>query len=166
MLAEARKRISELEAMVDLDPLVPVFNRRAFERELERTIAMCERYKLVASVAFVDLDDFKLVNDRFGHAAGDAALLHAGGLIAQTVRRTDVVGRLGGDEFGVIMPQTRHAGALRGAERLSEVVRENPLEFGGRTIHLTATVGATEIKPGDDVKSAIDRADQEMYRLK
>ncbi len=115
-LAELKAKLSEAEELADRDALAPVFNRRAFLRELHRTMSEVERYKTPAAVIYIDLDGFKSVNDEYGHSAGDAVLRHVGLLLADSVRESDVVGRLGGDEFGIILNRaTRGRGLGEGA---------------------------------------------------
>ena len=109
------RRVAEIELLADRDALTPVLNRRAFMRELQRTIAFCERYEATASLVFFDLDGFKAVNDQYGHAAGDAALLWVAATLADHVRESDVVGRLGGDEFAVILAQAPREAASASA---------------------------------------------------
>ena len=100
-LAVVRARVSDLEARADVDPLLDILNRRGFERELKRALAHVKRYGTEAALMFVDLDGFKGVNDRYGHGAGDALLKAVARELVGHVRASDVVGRLGGDEFGV-----------------------------------------------------------------
>src|SRR5260221_6877173 len=105
-LDESRNRIAFLERLADEDSLMPIANRRAFVRELSRMMAFAQRYVTPASVIYFDLDGLKAVNDEHGHAAGDAALHHIAQILVDSVRNTDVVGRLGGDEFGRLLVHT------------------------------------------------------------
>src|SRR5215510_13086233 len=97
------EKLAVAEDLADRDTLTPTLNRRAFIRELHRTMSEVERYKTPAAVLYVDLDGFKALNDCYGHAAGDAVLKHVGRLLVDSVRESDIVGRLGGDEFGIIL---------------------------------------------------------------
>jgi len=101
-IAQMRLRVIELERAADTDPLVPVFNRRAFMRELSRAQAVNARYDIPSSLIFFDLNGFKRINDRFGHGIGDDLLRKIGTVIVSGVRSCDLVARLGGDEFGVL----------------------------------------------------------------
>lgn len=104
-LSQARHRISCLEKLADEDTLVPVANRRAFVREMSRMVAYAERYGAHTSVLYFDVNGFKQINDQHRHAVGDAALQHVAMLLAENIRESDIVGRLGVDEFGVILAQ-------------------------------------------------------------
>src|SRR5262249_43608803 len=110
-LAAARAHMAALAAKAEIDPLTDILNRRAFERALERALAHVKRYGTSAALLYVDLDRFKLVNDRHGHAAGDAVLQAVAAVLMRHVRASDVVGRLGGDEFAVLLWQLTEAGA-------------------------------------------------------
>ena len=104
----------ELEARADIDPLLDILNRRGFERELKRALAYVKRYGTQAALMFIDLDGFKAVNDRHGHGAGDALLKAVARELIGHVRASDVVGRLGGDEFGVVI---WHVGEVQASRR-------------------------------------------------
>lgn len=165
-LMAARERVQELENAVDEDPLVPVLNRRGFIRELARVLAHLARYGGRASLLYIDLDGFKAVNDRHGHAAGDAVLRRVGALLAENVRKSDIVGRIGGDEFAVVL---HHAGGAAGqakAERLAQMAAAAAVEHGGRRIAIAFSAGVTELAPGDSPQGALDRADRAMYACK
>lgn len=159
-------RLGEAQALADLDPLVPVFNRRAFERELSRTISMNERYGHTAAFVFIDLDGFKLINDQYGHAAGDTALIHAATLFLAQVRESDIVGRLGGDEFGVILAQAGLPEAEAKAQSLMQALRETPVLHDDMRLSLEASCGVYPFAPGDKAAQIIARADEAMYAQK
>jgi diguanylate cyclase (GGDEF)-like protein len=165
-LEGAKRRLAEIEHDANQDPLVPVLNRRAFVREMSRLISFTERYNMPASVVYFDLNDFKVLNDTHGHAAGDAALLHVGGLLAQHVRESDLVGRLGGDEFGVILANATEDVAQLKADSLAQVLTSTPLNFAGQTLSLAIAYGIHQFKPGEDPRSAMAGADQAMFARK
>jgi len=102
-LAAARAKVTELEATADIDAVTGIFNRRGFERELRRSLSYVKRYGSRAALFYIDLDGFKPVNDRHGHAAGDAVLKGVATVLVGAVRASDTVARLGGDEFGLIL---------------------------------------------------------------
>ena len=161
------ERLAIAEQLADRDTLAPVFNRRAFLRELHRTMSEVERYKSPAAVIYIDLDGFKALNDTYGHAAGDAVLSHAGRLLLDSVRESDVVGRLGGDEFGVILPVTSESAAVQVAERLRAAIEQIKLPQG---LKLTTSIGIAGVtycsERGETRTSVLSRADQALYRSK
>lgn len=161
-----RRRLRDAESLADRDPLLPVLNRRAFVRELSRVIAYARRYGEPAGLAYFDIDNFKQVNDTWGHAAGDAALEHLTQLLAQHVRETDVIGRLGGDEFAVILARTDETMAETKARALSILIRERPLFVDGLEIPMSISFGAIAFTGEDDPEEALARADRAMYRAK
>ncbi len=165
-LAEAQKRIAELEARADVDPLLDILNRRGFDRELSRAISHVGRYDTPAALMFVDLDGFKAVNDRHGHAAGDALLKAVAGELTAHVRASDVVGRLGGDEFGVLMwhiaPPLANARSLA-LERLIERVT---VSHSSAALSVGASAGIVPLSAGVSPAALIDAADRAMYARK
>lgn len=115
----------------------------------------------------IDIDHFKVVNDTFGHAAGDHVLRHLATLMKEDLRKIDTLGRLGGEEFAVILPGADSSAAEVFAERLRKQVAETPAVLDAWTIPLTISIGVTEIKPGDDsADDALTRADRALYRAK
>lgn len=165
-LSRTQSRLNELEKEANEDPLVPVSNRRVFVRELDRAIAHAQRYGAPASLIYLDLNGLKLINDRFGHNAGDAALRQVGDVLIQNIRRSDVVGRLGGDEFGVILVQADQTVAGQKAEQLASAIAQVPLNFQGTVIPLSVSYGCHTFLGGDDPQAALAAADQQMYTRK
>ncbi len=165
-LAHARNRIGELETLADRDPMLDVLNRRAFARELNRALAMIDRYQLRASLLFIDLNDLKKINDEHGHAAGDAALGHVVQTLTSHVRQTDVVARLGGDEFAVLLLQADEAIAAAKAKAIEALVAENPVEWDGAPFNAGVSWGAVEIREGVSAQEAMNLADEAMYEAK
>ncbi|WDI31437.1 GGDEF domain-containing protein [Hyphococcus flavus] len=165
-LAEARDRVGNLEKLADRDPLLDVFNRRAFVRELDRTMAMIDRYDMRASLVFIDLNDLKKINDSMGHHAGDAALRHIASVISSNIRQTDVLGRLGGDEFGLLLTQADQATAEHKAEELSRAVSASPVSWKGDAFTASVSCGVVEIIKGHSVDETMERADSAMYDVK
>lgn len=155
-----------LAATADRDALTPTFNRRAFMRELHRTMSEVERYKTPAAVLFVDLDGLKTLNDTHGHAAGDAVLKHLGRVLAESVRESDVVGRLGGDEFGVILNRASAEEARAKAAALSDKINSSAIIHAGVAHRVAASFGVHPIVSVEDPETAVARADEAMYAEK
>lgn len=165
-LEAANQRLAELEQLVDMDPLVPVPNRRAFVREISRLISFAERYGTPSSLVFLDLNDMKALNDTYGHGAGDAALVHVARLLVKNVRDTDMVGRLGGDEFGLLLVQTEENEAAEKAESLMQIIADNPMQWKGKQVPVSVAYGAHTFTPGQDASEALAHADARMYEHK
>ena len=165
-LRDAQSRILELERLADEDALMPVANRRAFMRELTRVIAFAQRYNLPASVIYFDVNGMKQINDVHGHLAGDAALRHVAKLLGDNIRASDTLGRLGGDEFGVILAQSNQDQANHKAASLAAAIAATPLSWGGADIAVSAAFGVYAFSGSDDAHVAIDAADRAMYRQK
>ena len=161
-----RGRIQELEDLADTDAFLPIFNRRAFERELEREIALADRHRTPLSVVFIDLNGFKQINDRFSHAAGDAVLMNVADILRHSVRDTDVVGRLGGDEFGVILHRSAYDDAAAKAERLAHAIAGQPIVFEGNHCEVGAAAGVCAWRKGESAPEILARADAAMYANK
>lgn len=164
--AELTARIEELSGLADRDPLIPVLNRRAFLEALQRTTAHVQRYGEEAAVLYIDLDAFKAINDGFGHPTGDAALRHIGRLLLDQTRESDVVGRLGGDEFGVILARSNLADARRKAKSLAAAIKNSPCVHEDVAHHLSASIGVHPVARTEDAESALARADEAMYANK
>ena len=165
-VAQLEARCDELDQLAHHDSLVPLPNRRGFLRTLELGIARVERYGEPAGVLFVDLDGLKQVNDRHGHETGDRALVHVSAMLVSGVRSTDCVGRLGGDEFGILLDHADEQSAADTAARLVEMVAGERFEIGGAAVPLSVAIGMTMIEPGDTPACVLARADQAMYRGK
>jgi diguanylate cyclase (GGDEF)-like protein len=165
-LERATTRLAHLEQLADQDTLIPIPNRRAFVRELGRVISYSQRYETDASLIYIDVNDFKDVNDEHGHAAGDAALIHIARNLMDRLRESDLIGRLGGDEFGIILSNADGARANEKAKELADVVAAAPVEFDGQQFNVTISYGVTTFGAGESVSDAIAAADKAMYEFK
>ncbi|MDB5453913.1 MAG: hypothetical protein JWO33_2491 [Caulobacteraceae bacterium] len=161
-----RAQLNEAEGLADRDVLTPLLNRRAFVRELARTAAFAQRYGGPAALIYFDLDGFKAVNDRYGHAAGDDALRGVAGRLAANVRESDIVGRIGGDEFAVILAQADEAAALAKAQALKAAVEGQPIPCGEWMAPLRVTYGVAAITSGASPEAVLAAADRAMYQAK
>jgi diguanylate cyclase (GGDEF)-like protein len=161
-----KARLSETEDLADRDALTPLLNRRALIRELGRIRTFAQRYGSPASLVYFDLDDLKGVNDRFGHAAGDAVLKAVAERLVAHVRESDLVGRMGGDEFAVILVQADQATAEAKAASLSRAVEADPLHFGDWTAPIHISFGVREISQELEPEAIVAAADAAMYAAK
>lgn len=162
-LGSTQSRLAELERLADEDALAPISNRRAFLRDLARAI---ERYGVPCSLLYFDVNGLKAINDTFGHAAGDAALIHVAGVLTANTRSSDVVGRLGGDEFGVLLARADESAAIAKARRLAEAVATSEFQWEGARIPMSVAYGAYRLVPAQDPQVALAAADRAMYRHK
>ena len=160
-----KDRLAEIETLADRDVLTPLLNRRAFVRELRRVATFAQRYGSKASLVYFDLDGFKSVNDRFGHAAGDAALQAVADRLLENVRDSDVVGRMGGDEFAVALVQADRETALAKAKSLAHVIESTPVRLGEWSAPLHVSYGVREIDPDPDAdpEVVLAEADAVMF---
>ncbi len=165
-VARLESRVEELDRLANLDTLVPVANRRGLIGQLDMMIARFERHGTPASLLFVDVDGLKALNDAFGHAAGDAALIHLTEMMVDSVRQTDMVARIGGDEFAILLDHADEKSACETAARLAEHVAGCEFCFEGTCLPLSIAIGFTHIQAGDSPESVLDRADEAMYREK
>jgi diguanylate cyclase (GGDEF)-like protein len=156
----------ELETTVDIDAVTGIFNRRGFDRELARSLAYVKRYGTRAALFYIDLDGFKPVNDRHGHAAGDAVLKAIAGMLTGSVRASDTVARLGGDEFGLILWNLGEGDAASKAWALEAAITEATIEWDGEALGVGASIGIAMIGAEDEVTAVVARADRAMYARK
>ncbi len=161
-----KAQISNLEHAADTDPLVPVKNRRAFIREIERAQTVASRYDIQSCIIFFDLNKFKEINDFYGHGIGDELLIKIGKCLRASVRDSDVVARLGGDEFGVILFKTDEMIAQTKAVILARQITKQRVILPTGEIFLTAAWGTSPCHPDNSVKQVLDRADRAMYQNK
>jgi diguanylate cyclase (GGDEF)-like protein len=162
-LARLQARLAEAEGLADRDALTPLFNRRALMRELARARAVAERYGAPASLVYFDLDGLKAINDRFGHSAGDLALRAVAERLIGHVRASDVAGRMGGDEFAVILTQTNGFQAEAKARALAEAIAAEPVEGLPPVVRLRVSWGVAEIRPEASPDTVVAEADAAMY---
>ncbi len=165
-LGSAKSRLEELGELADQDPLVPVYNRRAFLRELTRIMSFAERYEVQAALIYIDLNDFKMINDEYGHAAGDGMLNHIATQLVKSVRASDIVGRLGGDEFGIILARANKDVAATKARSLMATLERRPFIWEGKQLKVSAAHGVYSFEHGQDPEEALAKADRAMYERK
>jgi diguanylate cyclase (GGDEF)-like protein/PAS domain S-box-containing protein len=167
-ISERTQRTQQLEKLVLTDALTGLATRRHFIAAAEREIAACRRAGGELSLLVLDVDHFKRVNDDHGHAVGDSVLVQLGATARSVLRQADLAGRIGGEEFGVLLPQTGARGAHEIAERLRAAVAATPAgAAGGRPVSFTVSIGVATLEPGDESLAALmDRADQAMYQAK
>ncbi|MGJ5230178.1 GGDEF domain-containing protein [Bradyrhizobium oligotrophicum] len=162
-LAAAQNRIAELTASAERDFLLDIFNRRGFARELHRSIAFIKRYDATGALVVLDVDRLKPINDTFGHAAGDEVLKAVARVLGEQVRSSDVIGRLGGDEFGILLWHLGEAEARAKAAALEEAIDGLAFTFGETTVHAGASAGVAVLDKRVNPVRALEQADRAMY---
>ena len=160
---ENAKRFREARQLADLDALTGLHNRRYFHETLSREVARAHRYDRQLGLIVLDLDDFKAINDRIGHLAGDAVIAESAERVRDVVRSADIACRVGGDEFAVILPESTLADADQLYRRLQAAVSARPIGQAGR---LSFSAGVAELKAEDDPTAFFERADEALYRAK
>ena len=165
-VARLERQVGELDQLAHHDPLVPLANRRGFEKQLAALIDRLERYGDAGALLFIDVDGLKVVNDSFGHDAGDAALIHVAELLVGGVRQSDTVARFGGDEFAVLLERVDLDQATETAARLTDRIAGTSFTHEGLAIPLSAAIGIAEIRAGDTPEAVLARADRAMYEQK
>ena len=156
-----------LEVMASMDDLTQVPNRRYFMESLNRELALSERYQRKLCLLMIDADHFKNINDRFGHDAGDQALKHLAAILRKALRQGDLLGRLGGEEFGALLPETQLGEAENAAQRIRRAVMQSCLPYGKEDIKLTVSIGVACAQNGaPDAKELLRRSDMAMYKAK
>ena len=166
-VTEQRRARAELEHLARFDALTGILNRRLILEKVDEWIVHVRRYKGHLSVVMLDIDHFKLVNDRYGHQVGDRVLADTAHLLQRSLRQTDFAGRYGGEEFLLVLPQTDAAGAAVIAERARVILQGTAMhDAEGGTYGVTASFGVAEWSAGNDVDALVGRADAAMYRAK
>ena len=165
-LSEQNRRVAVLEMLTQTDELTGLLNRRGFDRELRRVLASARRYDEAGVVCFIDLDDFKSVNDIHGHIVGDRVLHTVGRILQLQVRENDIVARVGGDEFAVLLGKCTTEHGVRRARQIERVLNEHSISCNDAMIAIRGSVGITPYDAEDEAEALIRRADQAMYAKK
>ncbi|MGB3430988.1 GGDEF domain-containing protein [Achromobacter sp.] len=155
-----------MEAALTFDGLTRAYSRRSILDELERELQRCKRAGGKLAVLVLDIDHFKSINDRYGHASGDAALRHFAQVVQRAVRASDRFGRLGGEEFVLLMYDCDPARALVQAQRVCDALRDTPFHLQGREVRMTTSGGLASYQSGDSADGILARADDALYRAK
>jgi len=163
---ELEQRVEMLDQLAHQDSLIEVPNRRGFMRQLDAMIDRFNRYGDNGAMLFVDIDGLKMINDSYGHAAGDRALIQVAQILSAGVRRSDCVARLGGDEFGILIEHADDASARETAARLVSRVVDSDFCFDGSCLPLSVAIGIAVIETGDTAETVMSRADSAMYAEK
>lgn len=161
-----RERAEFAEAMAGRDVLTPALNRRGFIEAVSRQMHYCQRHGVEAVLLYIDMDDFKPLNDSLGHAAGDAALIAVAEMLIEHTRDSDVIGRLGGDEFAIVMMHTSTDDGRAKAELLSRQLNDKGFEWEGKKHSLSASIGVRALGYHSEPEVWLAEADAAMWLRK
>jgi two-component system, cell cycle response regulator len=157
----------EIYRLMTLDGLTQIYNRRYFEEALEREFTRSRRYGHPFALAIFDLDNFKRINDRHGHLAGDAVLQRVATLVQNHVRTNDLVARIGGEEFALLLPETTRTGGSALAEKLRRIIAGERFRYESHVIPVTVSFGVSEFTPDMERSDTLmKRADERLYEAK
>ncbi|NPA40751.1 MAG: GGDEF domain-containing protein [Aquificae bacterium] len=157
---------NRFEEMAYTDPLTGLSNRRFFMEEAKRMMDLAKRYKEPLALIMLDIDNFKRINDQYGHDVGDLVLKSLADVIKRSVRSSDIPARFGGEEFVIMLPRTDERGAVMVAERIREGFRNSKVHVNGKDVWTTVSVGIALYEPGEDIESLIKKADEALYEAK
>lgn len=166
-LTEYKRLQTHLESMANTDSLTGLSNRQAFLHRAEKEFSRARRYARMLSVVMIDVDHFKTINDRYGHGVGDEVLRQVSAICQCSLRGSDLLGRIGGEEFVLLLPDTPLANAIYVAERMREQLAKTPIDIDGLIITTTASFGVASLSDVDiNFNSILERADEAMYHAK
>jgi diguanylate cyclase (GGDEF)-like protein len=165
--ADIRYALEKIKQVSDSDELTGLYNMRAFSAILQRSFRQAARHSQPLSLAMIDSDNLKAINDSYGHDAGNKLLVQVVNRIRDAVRGSDVIARYGGDEFIVLLPQTGASGALEVAERIRQSIEDGRIDVGGHLARTTVSIGvASYPSDGGDAATMIEKADRALYKAK
>ncbi|MDO8597500.1 MAG: GGDEF domain-containing protein [Sulfuricaulis sp.] len=163
---KAEHQAEEMTQVAITDPLTSIMNRRGITVGLLDAMAQAERYRTPLTVAMVDIDHFKEINDTYGHEAGDRVLKNVAAILSDALRMPDKVGRYGGEEFLIVLPHTNLAQGSKIVERIRASVSKKIFDQGAKKARLTISIGVTQFQPGEDLEQLMSHADKALYDAK
>jgi diguanylate cyclase len=163
---QLEKELTQVSTMVQKDPLTHALNRRGLEEAFRLETARATRYESPLSMSMIDLDNFKRINDTLGHLAGDRALVHLLTVLQAAVRPTDVIARLGGEEFAILFSATELDAAVHATERVQQELAKRPFQHEGQGHTLTFSAGTGRWQSGESLENLVQRTDAAMYQAK
>jgi len=165
-ITKRKKMEAQLRRLATTDALTDVDNRRSFMEKAEHEIGRAQRYGSSFAMIMVDIDFFKKINDRYGHQAGDIVLQKMAQTVKSTLRKNDIFGRIGGEEFSIVLIETDRKTALLTGERIRSCIDTLRINTGKETVHITVSIGLTFFKEGDDISTISKRSDEALYAAK
>ncbi len=165
-IEKLKEELHQAKTEANIDFLTTLYNRRRFERALLDMLKDFKERGYPFSVILLDVDDFKAINDKYGHPIGDLVLKEVANVLKNYLRANSVSARIGGEEFAVLLPGVEIEDAVKIAERLKQIIENRHIKADGHFIKFTASFGVTQAKPGDSLNTIIERADRALYRAK
>lgn len=165
-LAKLKKELEKYKMESVTDPLTGLFNRKFMIKKLDEEIERSKRYKSKFSVIFLDIDNFKKINDVYGHIVGDFVLKYLANIIKSELRKVDYAFRYGGEEMVVLVSEANLENAVKFANRLLDTVRNTVFKYKTEELKITISIGVAEYKPGETIEQLIERADLAMLKAK
>lgn len=165
-LAKLKKELEKYKMESVTDPLTGLFNRKFMMKKIEEEIERGKRYGSKFSIIFLDIDNFKRINDVYGHIVGDFVLKYLSNIIKSELRKVDYAFRYGGEEMVILLSETNLENALKFSERLLETVRNTIFKYKTEELKITVSIGVAEFKPGETIEQLIERADMAMLKAK
>ncbi len=165
-ISERKQMEAELTRLATTDPLTGVDNRRSFMEKADHEIRRAQRYGVTLAMILMDIDFFKKINDQYGHQAGDIVLQKMAQAVKSALRDSDIFGRIGGEEFAIILIETEQQTALRTAERLRSLIETLNINTVKEAVQITVSIGLTFFKDGDDISTLSKRSDEALYTAK
>jgi diguanylate cyclase len=163
---QLEKELTQVSTMVQKDPLTHSLNRRGLEEAFRLESSRAMRYESPLSMSMIDLDNFKRINDTLGHLAGDRALVHLITVMQAAVRPTDVIARLGGEEFAILFSNSDIDAAVQATERVQQELVKRPFQHEGQSHTLTFSAGTGRWQAGESLEDLVKRTDTAMYQAK
>ena len=164
---EIKLVVTQADEVSHTDALTYLPNRRQVINDLQREVLHADRYKTPLTISMLDIDHFKLINDTYGHAVGDDALRELSNILQEHVRTPDIVGRIGGEEFLILLPNSSAQAASEQAMRLCKRIREHGMDLKGNPVHMTVSIGIAEYQIGSESwDKLLSRADSALYQAK
>lgn len=165
-ISERKQMEAELTRLATTDTLTGINNRRSFMGKADHEIKRAQRYGLAFAMIIMDIDFFKKINDKYGHQTGDLVLQKMAQAVNSALRESDIFGRIGGEEFSIILIETEQTTALLTAERIRSLIETLNINTGKDTIHITVSIGVSFFKEGDDISTLSKRSDEALYSAK
>jgi diguanylate cyclase (GGDEF)-like protein len=167
---EVGQMLAQKEEEADTDSLTGIYNKRGWEKQVEVLTSLADRRNEPISFCIIDIDDFKAINDTWGHAFGDTALKFVVQVAKESLRESDILARIGGDEFGILLPETDIVGANNVRNKVVEELKKSFDEMDAddalKAVELSVSIGASTKGPTDSVDDVMFKADQDMYKVK